>query len=172
MAWAARFPQFSPGDLLVSMRNTNTIAVIDRTTKLVKWHLSGLFVRQHDADFLPNGHLMVYDNQGGDPACGGSRVLEIDPAIQSIVWKYDGCGEKPFFSLTRGVQNRLADGNVLTVEPHAGRVLEVTGDAQPRLVWEYYNVLTEGAAEPRVGLVTHAERFRREDLPFLTGPTS
>jgi hypothetical protein len=171
-AWADRFPQFSPGDLLVSLRNMNTIAVIDSMTKRVKWQLSCLFVRQHDADFLPNGHLMVYDNQGGDQACGGSRILEIDPVTQSTVWKYDGCGEKPFFSLTRGVQNRLANGNVLTVEPHAGRVLEVTGDAQPRLVWEYYNVLTDGAAEPRVGLVTHAERFRCEDLPFLTGPTS
>ena len=79
-AWAAQFPLFKAGDLLVSLRNMNMIAVIDPQTKLVKWQLSGLFVQQHDADFLPNGHLMVYDNQGGDPACGGTRILEIDPS--------------------------------------------------------------------------------------------
>ena len=170
--WAHRFPQFAAGDLLVSLRNTNTVVVIDPATKLVKWQIGGLFVRQHDADFLPNGHLMVYDNQGGDPACGGSRILEIDPVTQASVWQYDGCGEKPFFSATRGVQQQLANGNILTVEPHAGRVLEVTHEPQPRLVWEYYNVLADVAAETRVGLVTHAERFRREALPFLIGPTS
>jgi hypothetical protein len=170
--WADRFPLFEAGDLLVSLRNTNTLAVIDPDTKLVKWQLTGLFVRQHDGDFLPNGHLMVYDNKGGDPACGGSRILEIDPVRQEVVWSYDGCGGKPFFSLTRGVQERLPNGNVLTVEPHGGRVLEVTSDAEPRLVWEYYNVLGVVDGVPHVGLVTHAERFRREDLPFLASPTS
>lgn len=166
-AWADRFPQFAAGDLLVSLRNTNSIAVIDPRTRLVKWSLTGLFVRQHDPDFLPNGHILVYDNRGGDPTCGGSRILEIDPLTQAVVWRYDGCGGKPFFSLTRGVQQRLDNGNVLTTEPHSGRVLEVTGEPEPRLVWEYFNVLTDGEDEIRVGLVTHAERFGREALPFL-----
>jgi hypothetical protein len=169
---AAQFPMFAAGDLLVSLRNMNSIAVIDRKSKLVKWQLSGLFVQQHDADFLPNGHLMVYDNQGGDPACGGSRLLEIDPGRQSVVWSYDGCGEKPFYSQTRGMQELLPNGNVLTVEPHAGRILEVTGDSQPKLVWEYYNVIGVVDGVPHVGLITHAERFRPEDLTFLAGPSS
>lgn len=171
-AWADRFPMFAAGDLLVSLRNMNMVAVIDSKTKLVKWEMSGLFVQQHDADFLPNGHLMVFDNQGGDPACGGTRILEIDPVTQSIVWKYDGCGEKPFFSATRGVEEVLPNGNVLTIEPHGGRVLEVTGDAQSKLVWEYYNVVGVVDGVPHVGLITHAERFRPEDLTFLAGPTS
>ena len=58
--------------------------------------MTGPFVRQHDPDFLPNGNLLVYDNRGGDPACGGSRILEIEPATQKMVWRYDGCGETPF----------------------------------------------------------------------------
>ncbi len=171
-AWAAQFPLFKAGDLLVSLRNLNMIAVIDPHTKLVKWQLSGLFVQQHDADFLPNGHMMVYDNQGGDPACGGTRILEIDPTLQTVVWSYDGCGEKPFYSQTRGVEEVLANGNVLTIEPHGGRILEVTGDAKSRLVWEYYNVLGMVDGVPRVGLITHAERFRPEDLTFLAAPSS
>jgi hypothetical protein len=129
-------------------------------------------VQQHDASFLPNGHLMVYDNQGGDPACGGTRILEIDPARQSIVWSYDGCGEKPFFSATRGMQEVLPNGNVLTIEPHGGRVLEVTAGPHSRLVWEYYNVIGMVDGTPHVGLITHAEHFRPQDLTFLAGPST
>ena len=35
-------------------------------------------------EVLPNGHLMVFDNQGGDPACGGTRILEIDPRTHTL----------------------------------------------------------------------------------------
>ena len=40
-AMAAAFPQFAPGDLLVSLRNVNTIAVIDPHTKRLKWSMTG-----------------------------------------------------------------------------------------------------------------------------------
>ena len=57
---------------------------------------------QHDAHLivkdLPGaGNLLVFDNQGaaGFPAArlgifNGSRVLEIDPITQQIVWQYTG----------------------------------------------------------------------------------
>lgn len=165
---AAAFPMFKPDDLLVSFRNINTIAVIDPATKKVKWTMTGPFARQHDPDFLPNGHLMVYDNLGGPTACGGTRILEIDPATRTIVWQYDGCATQPFFGETRGEQEVLENGNVLTYEPQGGRVLEVTHGANPQIVWEYFNVLDPADGGKRVGLVTHAERFRQENLTFLS----
>ena len=78
---AAAFPQFAAGDLLVSMRNINAIAVLDGTTLLVKWWRTGPFLRQHDPDFLPNGHILVFDNRlgGRDRRFGESRIVEIDP---------------------------------------------------------------------------------------------
>jgi hypothetical protein len=82
---ADRFPMFAPGDLLVSLRNINTIAVIDPKTDRTKWALAGPFTKQHDPDWLPNGYIMLFDNAGGDPACGGSRVIELDPATQAVV---------------------------------------------------------------------------------------
>lgn len=165
-AWAGRFPQFGAGDLLVSLRNINTVAVIDRGTRQVKWTMVGSFVRQHDAEYLPNGNIMVYDNVGGDPRCGGTRILEIEPVSQAVVWRYDGCGGTPFHSDTRGMQQPLPNGGVLTIEPHGGRILEVARDGS--LVWEYHNVIAGGGA-PRVGVVTQAERFPEEALPFLAG---
>jgi Arylsulfotransferase (ASST) len=169
---AAAFPMFRPGDLLVSLRNIDTIAVIDPATERVKWTMTGPFARQHDSDFLPNGHLMVYDNWGGPPACGGSRVLELDPATRSVVWQYDGCGTHPFFGETRGEQEVLSNGNALTFEPQGGRILEVTREAKPEIVWEYFNVLDPAAGGKRVGLITHAERFPPGSLTFLTPASS
>ena len=166
-AWADRFPLFEAGDILASPRNMNALVVIDRQTLKAKWVLSGPFYQQHDPDFLPNGNIMLFDNRGGDPACGGSRILEIEPATQKVVWQYDGCGGTPFFTFVRGEQQPLPGGNVLITETEGGRILEVTREPKPRVVWEYYNGLGELDGSWQVGVVNHAARYRREDLPFL-----
>jgi hypothetical protein len=166
-AWADRFPGLAAGDLLLSLRNINALVVLDRATGRVKRTIAGPFVRQHDADFLPNGHLMVYDNAGGDPACGGTRVLELDPKDLRTVWQYDGCRDGGFASQTRGMQTILGNGNLLTLEPLAGRVLEVTRDPEPKLVWDYVNVMGEEDGRPLLGVVLHAERVPEAGLAFL-----
>ena len=166
-AQAGTFPGLDAGDIMVSLRNINAVVFIDGETGRAKRAITGLFVRQHDPDFLDDGSIMVFDNRGGDPACGGSRILEIDPVSQATVWAYTGCDGEPFYSEARGEQAVLANGNVLIVESQAGRLLEVTHEAEPRVVWEYYNVLGELDGRPRVGLITHAQRMRPENLTFL-----
>ena len=64
---AAAFPMLKAGDLLVSMRNVSSLVAIDAETKMARWAMAGPFRRQHDPDLLPNGHIMVFDNLGGDP---------------------------------------------------------------------------------------------------------
>lgn len=168
---AGRFPMFAPGDLLVSLRNMNAVAVIDPRTERTKWALAGPFAKQHDADWLPNGNIMLFDNAGGaDPACGRSRVLEIEPATQAVAWSHDGCasaaaGGPRFDSFIRGMQQQLPNGNLLVTESVGGRAFEVTREG--RVVWEYVNAIGEIEGEARVGLVTHAERFLPEALTFL-----
>ncbi|MFV1966826.1 MAG: arylsulfotransferase family protein [Pirellulaceae bacterium] len=169
-AFSRKNPSIAPGDLLVSLRNMSTIAVIDKHTDKVKWALVGPFVRQHDPDQLPNGNLLIYDNWGGDPKVGASRVIEIDPLTQRIEWCYTGTAKRPFFSKIRGSQQRLPNGNVLITEPEGGRVFEVTHDATPRIVWEYVNADPAGLGEGRVGIVIGATRYAPEDLPFLAIP--
>jgi hypothetical protein len=129
-------------------------------------------VQQHDPDFLPNGHILLFDNLGGDPACGRSRVIEIEPVSQSVVWRYDGCAGPPLDSERRGMVQQIENGNVLITEALRGRVLEVTHEEQPRIVWEYWNGLEELDGSGLVGVITHAERFRATDLPFLQNPPS
>jgi hypothetical protein len=146
------------------LRNINTIAVIDPKTDRTKWALTGPFAKQHDADWLPNGNIMVFDNAGGDPTCGRSRILEIDPRSQAVVWSYAGCEGPTFDSYIRGMQ-QLPNGNLLVTEATGGRAFEVTREG--RIVWEYVNRLYERAGGARVGLITHAERFPSETLPFV-----
>ena len=173
--WLRRSRSLLPGDLLLSLRNMNTLVVLDPTSRKVKWALTGPFAQQHDPDFLPNGNIMVFDNLGGlngDAGCGRSRILELAPATGAVVWRYDGCGGPPFDSERRGTQELLDNGNVLISEALGGRVLEVTHDSQPKIVWEYFNIAGELDGGPAVGVITHAERFRPADLPFLQEPVS
>ena len=165
-ALAPAFPMFGAGDILVSFRNMNAIAVIDTTTRAAKWALTGQFVRQHDPDFLPDGRLLLYDNRGHKGPGGGSRIMEIDPATQKTEWVYAGNEQHPFYSRTRGKQQRLPNGNTLITESNGGRVFEVTRDRE--IVWEYVNALPATAGERRVGMVQDAARFGREELTFLT----
>ncbi|MGD9510386.1 MAG: arylsulfotransferase family protein [Geminicoccaceae bacterium] len=162
---AAAFPMFTAGDLLISVRHLNTIFVADSATWRIKWLMTGPFVGQHDPDFLPNGHILVYDNRlsGEQPKLGNSRLVEIDPLTKSVVWTFEGKGESAFYAHSRGEQQMLPNGDILYVDPYRGRVLEVAPKADNRLVWEWVNLI----APHEVGLVTDVERFAPERLPWV-----
>ncbi len=162
---AAAFPLFAAGDVLVSIRNLDMIAVLDRETLLVKWWMTGPFLRQHDPDFLPNGHILVFDNRKGglQREFGYSRILEVDPTTRQVVWSYAGSERAPFYTDSRGKQQKLPNGNVLVTEAQAGRVFEVAREAQGgRIFWEWINGLGGGLA----GYVTQADRVPDDRVGF------
>ena len=64
----------------------------------------------------------------------------------------------------------LPNGNLLTVEPLGGRALEVTRDPEPKLVWDYVNVIGSENGQRLRGLVQHAQRFAEGELTFLGQP--
>lgn len=134
---ADKFPMFRPGWLLVSLRNIHTIAVIDPVTRKVQWAMRGIWKMQHDAQFLDNGNILLFDNVGYEP--GGkkrSRVLEVEPVTQQVDWSYTGTRTESFYTDYHGGQQRLPNGNTLTVETGGGnKVMEVTPRGE--LVWRY-----------------------------------
>lgn len=161
---ARAFPQFKPGQVLVSVRNINVIGVLDLEGRRMVWATRGLWYLQHHARFLPNGHIQLYDNQGlksGDRTY--SRIIEYDLEEKSIVWSFDGNESNRFYSEIRGMQQTLPNGNLLITESVGGRLLEITPDK--RIVWEYYYPYTRrpGLSNP---LVT-ALRYGKETLTFL-----
>lgn len=127
-------PAFAEGNYLISVRQLDTVAIVDGRTGLVVWALSGLWVAQHQPTFLNNGHLLVFDNKGHR---GHSKVLECDPLTQEVIWVYGDSPAHPLSSPTCGSCQALPSGHVLITESDNGRVLEV--DRQGLIVWEFRN---------------------------------
>jgi hypothetical protein len=144
---APAFPMFAVGDVLISLRSLNMIAVLDPKSHEIKWSQIGPWHRQHDPDFLPNGTISVLDN---NMARGASRIIAIDPSSNETKIVFDGAKRNNFYTWRRGRHQTLPNGNIVLVESEKGRVIEANpaGD----IVWRYENVFD---AE-RNGLVNDA----------------
>jgi hypothetical protein len=136
---AHRSPAFRGGNILISVRSISTIAVVDMETEVVVWALSGQWKAQHEPVLLPGGNILLLDNQGHN---GMSKVIEIDPLTQEIIWAYYGTPRNGFWTETCGSSQRLPNGNTLIVESDSGRAFEVTPAG--KVVWEYYNPARAG----------------------------
>lgn len=162
---AAKFPLFQAGQVLVSLRNLDTLAVVDLSTRRVAWAAQGVWQLQHDAEFLDNGNLLLYDNLG---SLKQTRILEYDPRTQAIPWVYSNEGSTPFLAPHRGSKQRLSNGNTLIVDPDARRLFEVTRDKE--LVWEYFCPLPPDrldGATARNHAINGARRYGANELTFL-----
>jgi hypothetical protein len=142
------------GDILVSFRLIDTIAIVDRASGLFtfKWGPRQLG-HPHDATVLPNGNVLVFDNgwhQYG--VLDSSRVIEVEPATGNVLWQFSGSPSASFFAAHLGGAQRLPNGNTLICEGSTGRLFEVTPDRA--IVWEYANPHTfpfrEDIASPRI----------------------
>jgi len=161
---AAKFPLFQAGQVLVSLRNIDTVAVVDRNTRRVAWACQGFWRKQHDAEFLNNGHLLVYDNVGLHRE---TRILEYDPITQAVPWAYTNEHATPFNAPFRGMKQRLPNGNTFIVDPDNRRLFEVTPDKE--LVWENYCSLSSARPSklPKGHAVNFARRYGAAELTFL-----
>ncbi len=128
---AAAFPEFEAGDLLVSLRELNLVAVIDGDDGTLRWWQNGPWLKQHDPDFQPDGTITVYDNHTGSDV---SRIVRIDPKTRVVETIFAGSEETPFYSWQRGKHQMLPNGNVLVTDAEQGRILEAAPDGG--LVWE------------------------------------
>jgi hypothetical protein len=147
-------PRFRAGNIIVSYRVINTIAVVDHASKKIVWKMAGATIGQHNPNFIPadmpgTGHILVFDNGNIDadtnPMRSGSRpnsrVLEINPLDNSIVWEYTADKSNlpiwSFFSHYISSAQRLPNGNTLICEGANGRFFEVKPDGE--IVWEFVN---------------------------------
>jgi hypothetical protein len=165
-ALAAKFPLFKAGQVLLSSRTLDAIAVLDPDARRVTWAARGVWKSQHDPEFLDNGHLLLYDNAGLEEQ---TRILEYDPVTQAIPWAYTNENSTRFRALSRGMKQRLANGNSLIVDPDNRRILEVTAGKEP--VWEIYCPLPPNPQKKviRNHAITSARRYSAGELPFLDG---
>jgi hypothetical protein len=148
------------GQILVSFREISTIAILDLEREEIVWAMRGAWIGQHDPDILPNGNILLFDNNGKFGEEGRSRVIEVDPRSTAIVWSYSGTPGQPMESVIRSSQQRLPNGNTLFAESDGGRLVEV--DPAGEIVWEYVNPVRGGNGEERIPVVMLGERRPRD----------
>ena len=123
---------YKPGNILFCSRHQDLIGIVSPAGQLLwAWgqkDVSG----PHAARLLANGNILVFDNGLGRKA---SRVIEVDPSTNRIVWTYQAEKPEDFYSGTGGYSQRLPNGNTLITDSWKYTVFEVTSEL--RLVWKF-----------------------------------
>jgi hypothetical protein len=130
--------RFQEGNLLVCFRNVDQIAVLEKDSYRVLWAWGeGELEWPHHPTMLPNGHILIFDNGVKRKY---SRVVELDPIAESIVWEYVAEPPEDFYSFAGGSAQRLPNGNTLICESDNGHIFEVTREGE--VVWTWLNPAT------------------------------
>jgi hypothetical protein len=135
---------FGHGDVLVSLRNVNTVLVFNADTRKIKFVCSGRFTRQHDPDFIDGNRFSVFDNMGVQPGVRErqSRIVIVTAPEGSVQVYYEGTPAHPFYTDIMGTEQWLPNGNLLLTETRRGRAFEI--NRQGDTVWEYLNPAGDG----------------------------
>jgi len=162
---ADQFPFLKKGQVLISMREIDTIAVVDLDEEQVVWATRGPWHRQHDPDFLSSGNMLIFDNRGHlNKKDGVSRIVEFNPRTMETIWQYTGDEQDRFQSLLRAAQQRLPNGNTLITESTKGRIFEVTREKE--VVWEFMSPFRAPNDNKIVAAVCWGQRFHPDSLNF------
>ena len=154
-------PAFREGNLLVSVREMDAVAVVDPEREEVVWAVTGLWRLQHEPALVEPGNLMIFNNQAR--VGQASEVVEIDPRTQELVWVYPPDPRIPFYSEACGSNARLPNGNTLITESDNGRAIEVTPGGE--IVWEFLNPHRAGENRELVATLYEMQRLP-PDLPL------
>jgi len=136
------------GNLISTSYNLSTCYIWDKATKTVKWRFGQGKDRisfPHDPQGLENGNVLIFDNgrfHSADPNGSTnffppdfSRVIEVNPETNEIVWEYRAETPSDFYSTYISSNQRLPNGNTLICEGATGRFFEVTPNKE--ICWEY-----------------------------------
>lgn len=137
---ANSFTVLSNGDILASFGRINTICIISKATGDIKWRWgSGELGHQNDVTMIGNNNILLFDNGTHCISFSHaySRVLEVNPVTNKMVWEYKDDPWEIFFSAYMSNCQRLLNDNTLICEAATGRIFEVTKTGS--IVWEFVN---------------------------------
>ena len=158
---------YKDGKVLLSFRECSRLVILDWDTGELEWKWGGYELsHQHDASFTEKGTVLVFDNGVHHPVVPHTRVLEIDPTTDKIIWQYM---PKVVFSLHSGHIGgcqRLENGNTLIIEGQSGRVFEVTPENET--CWEWISPFVLPFKNVHCSMIFKARRYGAES-PELAG---
>lgn len=140
--------QLADGNLLLSLRNTDTVYKINPRTGAILWRLGGprsdftflndplgRFSHQHFARILPNGELLLFDNGNGHtPPLSRAVQYRLDETARTATLTWEYRHSPPHYSRAAGSVQRLPSGNTLISWGLSGLNTEVRPDGT--IVWE------------------------------------
>jgi len=132
------------GNLLLSARNLDAVFYVERASGRILWKLGGApyskdgaqlmrvvgdpetsFYAQHDARFLPGGHISLFDDHSthGGVARGVEYALDLQAGTARLVWEYRGA----VTAAAMGSLRRYADGATLVAWGLSSQPLTFSG---------------------------------------------
>jgi hypothetical protein len=180
--------------VIVNSRNMSETMLIDHKTGQIQWrwgnpcaygqgecpkyydNASQQLFGSHHASFLENGNIQIFDNGSERPEGNRSRVVEVDPKTNKIVWEYYSNDSTSFYSYRQGAAQRLPNGNTLITSTQHGHLFEVT--AKKEIVWEYVVpiqnnkpvcAIEDGDGKNSVNNMVHRSYRYGKDYPGLKG---
>lgn len=130
----------------------------------------------HDANWLDNGNISIFDNGTYRPSGANSRVVEVDPKTNKIVWQFslDRVAPNSFYSAYQSSAQKLPNGNYLVTTTPYGHIFEVT--PLKEIVWEYISPIggmggkgdriCVSGPNPRVNSLHRAFRYGKDSPGF------
>lgn len=139
-------PYWKRGDLLLSLRHLSLVMIYRPSTQKVVWQQLGPWMNQHDADFVDDHRISVFDNNVYSGAPEEQPFIAKDDINRVFVYDFaTGKATQPFAELLakarpttmfEGRARILPDGGLFLEETNHGRILRFTHD---RLLWSFVN---------------------------------
>ena len=113
----------------------------------------------HNATMLENGNITVFDNGTMRPRGNRSRIVEMNPKTNEIVWEFSSNGAprsgNSFYSAFQCSVQKLPNGNYFVTSTNGGHIFEVTPEKE--IVWEFVNPV--GSKGPVCSVVDFDSKF-------------
>ena len=147
------------GDIVFSSRHCSRVGIIDAKSEELRWKYTEAAL-QHNPTWVGDGNVQIFDN-----GRMGSRIIEVNPENDEIVWSFASQPPQQFYSGHISGAHRLPNDSVVVCEGSSGRVFEVTRNGE--VVWEWINPFTN--IGPRGGTSVSMYRAHRylPDYPGL-----
>lgn len=155
------------GCVLLSFREISAVVKVRWPQGDVVWRFGPpALSHQHDPTVTPDGNILIFDNGSHHPIVAHTRVVEVDPRTDTIVWQYLPKVVFQLYSGHIGGCERLANGNTLICEGESGRILEVTPECE--VCWEWINPFEFKWKGVISAMLFRAHRYM-PDSPELSG---